>query len=187
MVFSEELAERVRSILDEKRVQYTTKNMFGGHCFMINNKMALGLLRDKKDDNRDKLMCRCDKTKQGEYLELPHVTPMDFTGRALSGFLYINEEGISSKADLEKWVTVGEEFATSDTKQAPAGKAKSAGGKSSSAAGRAFNKRKETKGTMQDKKKKKREETIGEVEVDGKKQKRQKSSTSSGNRVTRKR
>ena len=43
----------------------------------------------------------------------PHAREMDFTGRALRGMVYVDEEGISEDADLATWLRRGLDFAQS--------------------------------------------------------------------------
>ena len=37
-------------------------------------------------------------------LKKPSVRPMDFTGRPMKGFVYVNQKGCKSGKDLKKWV-----------------------------------------------------------------------------------
>jgi hypothetical protein len=62
---------------------------------------------------------------------------MDFTGKRLSGFLYIDIDGLQMEAQLEKWMLVGVRFAT-----APEEAKSSTKSSTGAAAGKASNKRK---------------------------------------------
>jgi hypothetical protein len=46
MAYDEHLAERISRVLQEKRIRYTSKKMMGGLCYMINEKMAFGIMKD---------------------------------------------------------------------------------------------------------------------------------------------
>jgi TfoX/Sxy family transcriptional regulator of competence genes len=46
MAYDEHLGERISKALKEKRVRYEAKDMIGGLCFMINDKMAVGVVND---------------------------------------------------------------------------------------------------------------------------------------------
>ena len=105
MPFDEKLAARVRKLLDG-RVDVEEKRMFGGLAFMVRGHMSVGL-RDST------LMVRVDAADQDELLDEPHVRLMDFTGRPMRGFLYVDPAGISSAASLKKWVGRGVAFAES--------------------------------------------------------------------------
>lgn len=40
MAYNEYLGERIKRIFDEKKIEYTSKKMFGGLCILIQNKMV---------------------------------------------------------------------------------------------------------------------------------------------------
>jgi TfoX/Sxy family transcriptional regulator of competence genes len=105
MPFDDTLAHRVRTIL-EKIEGLSEKKMFGGLCFLVKGHMALGLV------NED-LMIRVRPDSYEKTLSQPHVRKMDFTGKPLKGFLYIDAKGTESEKDLRKWVLKGVEFARS--------------------------------------------------------------------------
>ena len=46
-------------------------------------------------------------------LEKPHVRPMDFTGRPLTGMVYVDAAGLGTKRQLAAWVKRGADFAGS--------------------------------------------------------------------------
>lgn len=105
MAFNEHLAERIRRAL-ASRHDVEEKKMFGGLCFMVNSKMAVGIVKDE-------LMVRVVESKYAASLAKPHCREMDFTGKPLKGFLYVGAEGLDSERELEDWVRLGTEFADS--------------------------------------------------------------------------
>jgi TfoX/Sxy family transcriptional regulator of competence genes len=105
MPFDEKLAGRVRRLLDG-RTDVEEKRMFGGLAFMVRGHMSVGLLNST-------LMVRVDVADQDELLDEPHARPMDFTGRPMRGFLYVDPPGIASGPALKKWVSRGVAFADS--------------------------------------------------------------------------
>ncbi|MBI2059582.1 MAG: TfoX/Sxy family protein [Nitrospirae bacterium] len=96
MPFSEGLAERVRKVL-HSRNGIVEKRMFGGIAFMLNGKMCCGVLKDD-------LVVRVDPTNQDAMLKERGARPMDFTGRPMKGYLYINPGGCDTAALLRKWL-----------------------------------------------------------------------------------
>ena len=96
MAYNEQLAERVRKSLARRR-NITEKKMFGGLSFLRNGKMLCGVLQDL-------LVVRVSAEKAAKLLQKPHVRPMDFTGRAMKGFLYVEPAGTKSAAQLAGWV-----------------------------------------------------------------------------------
>ena len=105
MAYSEGLAKRLRGLLRGK-YDFTEKKMFGGLCFMINGNMFCGVLKDN-------MIVRVGKEAYEDTLAKPNVHPMDFTGRPLRGFVYIEPEGYSTKQLLLKWIDQGIKFASS--------------------------------------------------------------------------
>ncbi|MBI1227915.1 MAG: hypothetical protein GC192_21975 [Bacteroidetes bacterium] len=103
MAYSEELAKRIRPALAH-RTDVEEKKMFGGLAFMVNGKMAVGIIKDQ-------LMIRVVPNKYETLLEMPHTKPMDFTGRIMKGFVQIEESGLETEAQLQQWVETGIEFA----------------------------------------------------------------------------
>lgn len=109
MPFDEKLAGRVRRLLGGRR-DLEEKQMFGGLAFMVGGHMAVGVVKST-------LMIRVDAADQEELLEEPHVRPMDFTGRPLRGFLYVDPPGIASGPALKRWVGYGVAYAESKPKK----------------------------------------------------------------------
>jgi TfoX/Sxy family transcriptional regulator of competence genes len=76
------------------------KKMFGGIAFMLNGNMACGIVKDQ-------LMVRVGPAKHEEALARPHARPMDFTGRAMKGMVYVAPAGFDTEAGLRSWVELG--------------------------------------------------------------------------------
>lgn len=105
MTYSEELANRFRSLLKGKYA-ITERKMFGGLCFMINGHMFAGIIKDN-------LVVRVGREEYEDALVKPNVKPMDFTGRPLRGFVCIEPEGYANKESLIEWIDRGIKFAAS--------------------------------------------------------------------------
>ena len=75
-----DIADRVRQRLKGKG-EIEEKKMMGGLTFMVNGKMCVGILFDKKSEE-DKLMVRVGKLNYETLLILPGAKPMDFTGKS---------------------------------------------------------------------------------------------------------
>ncbi len=105
MPYDEGLAERIRDIFDGDD-DVTEKKMFGGLTFMVNGNMCCGL-------NKEDLMLRLGAEEATEALKDPHARDMDFTGKPLKGFVYVNADGYAEDADLEAWVERAAKFARS--------------------------------------------------------------------------
>ena len=103
MAYDEHLAERISDVLKEKKVRYEAKNMMGGLCYMIKDKMAVGIVKDS-------LMIRIDPDLYETSLKKMGVRPMDFTGKVLRGFLLVDPVGIDMQKDLEHWIQLCLDF-----------------------------------------------------------------------------
>ena len=105
MAYSEELAERIRDVIDA-RPGVTERKMFGGIAWMVNGNMACGIIGED-------LMVRLDRDDAETALAEEHVGPMDFTGRPMRGFITVEAEGVETDTDLGRWVDAGADFAES--------------------------------------------------------------------------
>jgi TfoX/Sxy family transcriptional regulator of competence genes len=108
MAYSEFLADRVRQRLNHKG-SILEKKMMGGLIFMVNDKMCIGIDIDKSSNN-DRLMVRVGKLPYEKLLKKEGSRPMDFTGKAMRGFLFIDPDGFDKDTDLDFWVTTALEF-----------------------------------------------------------------------------
>ncbi len=97
MAFNEKLADRVREIISLTHKKVEEKRMFGGLCFMVNNKMCVGV-------EKDRMMVRLDPAVYAEALEKEGCLPMDFTGKVMMGYVFVNQDALTTKKKLEYWV-----------------------------------------------------------------------------------
>ena len=108
MAYSEFLADRVRQRL-RNAGEVVEKKMMGGLIFMVNQKMCIGIDTDKKTQ-QDRLMVRVGKLPYEELLGQKGSRQMDFTGRVMRGFLFVDPEGFDTEDDLDYWVERALEF-----------------------------------------------------------------------------
>lgn len=102
MAFSEDLTNRIREALVEVPNVYE-KYMFGGVCFMVNDKMCVGVVKDE-------MMCRINPEMDEIVLEMNGCRAMDFTGKRMKGYVYVGDEGMKTKKDFEYWINLCLEF-----------------------------------------------------------------------------
>jgi TfoX/Sxy family transcriptional regulator of competence genes len=102
VAYDEKLAERVRKILGADPT-LSERKMFGGLAFMLDGNMCCGIVADK-------LMLRLGADLAQSALERPHVQPMDFTGRAMTGMVYVTADALRGQA-LRPWVEQAAGFA----------------------------------------------------------------------------
>jgi TfoX/Sxy family transcriptional regulator of competence genes len=103
MAYNEHLGERIRKVLKEKRVRYEERMMMGGLCFMVNDKMCIGVVKDM-------LMARIDPVIYERALKRTGCHEMDFTGRPMKGYVFVDPIGMDMDKDLEYWIHLCLEF-----------------------------------------------------------------------------
>jgi TfoX/Sxy family transcriptional regulator of competence genes len=96
MSYDEGMAQRLREALAH-RTDVVEKRMFGGIAFMLSGHMCCGVVDDT-------LMARVGPGQYQEALALPHAREMDFTGRPMRGFVFVDAEGLESDEELAGWV-----------------------------------------------------------------------------------
>lgn len=97
MAYNEYLQERINLILNEKKVPFEARKMMGGLCYMIDNKMCLGIIKDD-------LMARVGTDNYEELMLREGAREMDFTKRPMKGYVFVAPEGIDYDTDLEFWI-----------------------------------------------------------------------------------
>ncbi|MDJ0656550.1 MAG: TfoX/Sxy family protein [Xanthomonadales bacterium] len=102
MPYDQGLAERLRDCYAETE-GVGEKKMFGGIAFMVGGHMSCGVVRDT-------LMVRVGPDRYESALARPHAREMDFTGRAMKGFVYVSPDGFESDDDLNQWVELSLQF-----------------------------------------------------------------------------
>jgi len=69
----------------------------GGLCFMLDEKMCVGIVKNQ-------LMARVGIENYEKCLTKEGCNEMNFTGRAMKGFVFVNEEALDLDSDLEFYV-----------------------------------------------------------------------------------
>ena len=96
MAYDIGLAQRIREALED-RPGLSERAMFGGLAFLVDGKMFVGI-------QDGVLMARVGPDRHQDALAVPHVREMDFTGRPMKGYVYIDPPGIRVDEDLKAWV-----------------------------------------------------------------------------------
>ena len=89
--------ERIDRILTDNNVEFYSKKMMGGLCYMSNDKMLCGIVKDQ-------LMARIGTDGYDEALKMDNVNEMNFTGRAMKGYVFVDGPGMDLDDDLEYWI-----------------------------------------------------------------------------------
>jgi TfoX/Sxy family transcriptional regulator of competence genes len=96
MAYDAGLAERIREALAD-RAGVTERRMFGGLAFMLDGHVFAGIVGST-------LMARVGAAGEQAALARAHVRPMDFTGRPMKGYVYVDPEGIAEDLALCDWI-----------------------------------------------------------------------------------
>lgn len=102
MAYDEKLAARLSKVFaDNKNV--VEKKMFGGIAYMYKDHMCVGIVDDM-------LMVRVGPLQYDEALSEKYVKPMDFTGKPMKGYVYVDPQGVKTDKSLRKWINAGIKF-----------------------------------------------------------------------------
>jgi TfoX/Sxy family transcriptional regulator of competence genes len=110
VAYDTELASRIRAAL-AAHPGIDEKKMFGGISFMVAGQMACGVLKDD-------LVVRIDPARFDAAVAQPHVRPFDFTGRPMTGMVYVAAAGLTSDEVLETWVQGAVDFVNANPRPA---------------------------------------------------------------------
>lgn len=103
MAYNEKLADRTREIIALTHKNVEEKKMFGGLCFMVNDKMCVGV-------EKDRLMVRLDPAIFEEVIENEGCKHMDFTGRIMKGYLFVDAAALNTKSKLAYWLKLALDY-----------------------------------------------------------------------------
>jgi TfoX/Sxy family transcriptional regulator of competence genes len=102
VAYDEALAQRVRDTLRGKR-GVTERKMFGGIAFMLHGHMLVGV-------SRGSLMARVGPQNYERALAMDGAREMDFTGKAMRGYVFAGPQSVASATDLRRWVELCADF-----------------------------------------------------------------------------
>jgi TfoX/Sxy family transcriptional regulator of competence genes len=100
MAYDEELANRIRELL-LLEPDVVEKRMFGGVAFLIGGHIAVGV------SHEGGLLMRIEAEDQAVALAEQHVRPFVMRGRAMNGWIRVDEDAVSDDEGLRRWVNEG--------------------------------------------------------------------------------
>jgi len=103
MAYNEKLADRTRELIALTHKNVVEKPMFGGLCFMVNDKMCVGV-KEKT------IMVRLDPEIFDEVVEKEGCKPMEHSGKIMRGFVFVDIETLNTKKKLEYWIKLALEY-----------------------------------------------------------------------------
>ena len=104
MAYDEDFANRVREIVHGE-TGVTEKRMFGGLAFLVDGNLAASA------SSRGGMLVRVDPADTQALLDEPHIGRFEMRGRAMTGWLLVGAEAVSTDDDLLVWVGRGLAYA----------------------------------------------------------------------------
>lgn len=111
MAYDDALVARIQAILGELDGRAEMR-MFGGWCATVCGNMAVGVIGDD-------LIVRVGPSAFEQALSEPGVREFDFTGRPMTGWVFVDGSAVRDAEALEVWVDRGVGFACSLPAKAP--------------------------------------------------------------------
>ena len=99
----EDLAIAIRQAL-ENETDIMERRMFGGICFMKRRHMLGGA------SGTGQLLLRVGKERYEEVLAHPAASPMNFTGRPMRGYVYVDIASAANTKPLREWLAMALSF-----------------------------------------------------------------------------
>jgi hypothetical protein len=106
VAFDAELADRIRELVAQEP-GLSEQRMFGGLAFLVGGHMAVSA------SGQGGLMVRVDPAETDRLVARAHVRRFEMRGRALDGWLRVDDEGVRTKRQLTGWVARGVTYARS--------------------------------------------------------------------------
>lgn len=106
MAFEEELADRIRELVQAER-GVSEKRMFGGLAFLVNGNLAVSA------SGQGGLMVRIDPAQADSLIRDSHARRMVMRGREMDGWLRVDLEDVATRESLQGWVSAGLSYAGS--------------------------------------------------------------------------
>ena len=97
MAYDTHLEQRINRIFNDKRLNYRSMKMMGGLCYMPDEKMCVGIVKEQ-------LIARVGPENYEVYLTKKGCSEMNFTGRAMNGYVFVNQEALDMDSELEFYV-----------------------------------------------------------------------------------
>ena len=103
MAYDNYLAERISNYFNQKKLNTEEKKMMGGLCYMLDDKMCVGIVKNE-------LMARVGPHVYDACLEKEGCKEMNFTGRAMKGYVFVDGEAIDTDDQLAYWLDLAVDF-----------------------------------------------------------------------------
>jgi TfoX/Sxy family transcriptional regulator of competence genes len=106
VAYDEDLAHRIRELIGPRK-GVTEQKIFGGLAFLVGGNMAIAA------SGQGGVLVRVDPEQSERLVSTTKAEEMVMRGRAMSGWLRVDDEHVATKAQLSKWVDRGVSYAGS--------------------------------------------------------------------------
>jgi len=106
MAYDEELAERMRELVAGER-GVTEQKMFGGLAFLVGGNMAIAA------SGQGGALVRVDPEESDRLVASTNARLFEMRGRAMNGWLRVDDDDLRTKRQVAKWVELGTAYARS--------------------------------------------------------------------------
>lgn len=103
MAYHEQLANRARELIAERTTDVEERKMFGGLCFLVDDKICVAV-------KTDKILVRIAPEIYDDAIEKDGCTPMSKSGTNMTGYLYVDENYLHTQKQLAHWVNLALDF-----------------------------------------------------------------------------
>jgi TfoX/Sxy family transcriptional regulator of competence genes len=101
MSYNIELEGKIEALIEP---EFEKKKMFGGIGYLFNGNMGFGIYRDS-------LVLRPGAENAERLLRETNTRPFDITGRAMKGWLMVDEAGWQDGDKLAAWLSLARDYA----------------------------------------------------------------------------
>ena len=102
MAFDENLAVRIREVLEHTK-NLVEQRLFGGVAFLLDGNILVGVWKES-------LFARIGPEHYEAALQEPFVHEFNVTGKAMTGWVLIDPEGIDNDSELRSWIQRAKKF-----------------------------------------------------------------------------
>ena len=106
MAYDPDLADRIRECLGVQ-TGLSEQRMFGGLAFLINGNMSVSA------SGSGGLLLRVDPAQTEKLASRVHASRFVMRGREMNGWLRVEPDGVKTRRDLARWVTISVDYARS--------------------------------------------------------------------------
>lgn len=103
MPFDDRIVNQVREMIADRTDNVEEKVMFGGLCFMVNDKICIGVKKDTLLVRIDPELFETEKEKDGRQ-------PMMHQGKAVTSYLFVDFDSMHNNENLHHWVKLALDY-----------------------------------------------------------------------------